>query len=279
VESLNREEIPFRNNPASRPGGGVLMKLKDRVAIVTGAGSGIGEAIAMLFAREGAKVAVVDVDREKGGRTVEKIRSAHGNAYFVAADVSKEREAEVAVQKVKALFGPIHILINNAGIAHSPASILDLSEEVWNRVFSVNLTGQFLFLQKVAREMVEDRISGAAVNLTSGVLTKVNRHRSAYCTSKAAIATLTKTAALDLAPYGIRVNAIAPGMIVTPMTAKYQTIQTEDAEYMRAWSSVTPMGRWGQPEEIAATALFLASDDASYITGSILCVDGGFTIT
>jgi NAD(P)-dependent dehydrogenase (short-subunit alcohol dehydrogenase family) len=253
------------------------MKLKDKVAIITGAGSGIGEGIAIRFAREGAKIAIPDIDGEKAERTAGKIRSMGKEALPLQADVSKATEVDEMVRKVKATFGPISTLVNNAGI-RVPTALLDLSEEEWNRTIGVNLNGVFLCTQRVVREMVQDNIAGSIVNISSVAAYKAFRNRAAYCASKGGVISFTRAAALELAEKNIRVNAIAPGIIDTPLTAQYKTGMEEDSQAMRAFLATVPLGRWGQPDDIAAAALFLVSDEASYVTGTTLIVDAGMVI-
>ncbi|MFC1823706.1 SDR family NAD(P)-dependent oxidoreductase [Thermodesulfobacteriota bacterium] len=254
------------------------MILQDRVAIVTGAGSGIGEGIALRFSQEGAKVAVVDMDRQKASETAEKIKISGKIALPLEADVSKSQDADRVVGEVKQQFGPIHILINNAGIRYA-SSLLEMTEEEWKRTLEVNLGGVFHFTQSVAREMIEDKIDGRIVNMSSIAAFKAVRNRAAYCTSKAAIIALTKVAALELAEYQIRVNAIAPGVIDTPLTAQHKAGMEEDSQAVRSFLSALPLGRWGQPSDVASAALFLVSDESGYITGETLTVDAGMMVT
>jgi len=257
-----------------RERGGKAMKLKDKVAIITGAGSGIGEGTAIRFAQEGARIVIPDIDGEKAERTAEKVRQLGQQALPLQVDVAKSTEVDAMVEKVKSTFGPINILVNNAGIRY-PTALLDLSEEEWNRTLAVNLTGIFLCTQRVAREMIKDQIAGSIINISSIAAYKAVRNRAAYCASKGGVISFTRVAALELADKNIRVNAIAPGIIDTPLTAHYKTSMEEDSQAMRAFLANVPLGRWGQPADIAAAALFLASDEASYVTGTTLIVDAG----
>jgi len=254
-------------------------KLQGMTAVVTGAGSGIGRSIAVVLAEEGCNIAAVDLNGQGAEETVKSISQTGQKAISIQADVSSSSEVDEALKQILQRWGSIHILVNNAGIATPPVSVLKLEETMWRRALDVNLTSQFIWTQRVATEMVRHKIKGRIVNISSGVLNKLVRYRTAYCTSKIAVAYFTKAAALDLAEHGIRINAIAPGMIITPMTDKYRTAPGDDADYMRAWTSAIPAGRWGEPREVARAVLFLVSDDAGYINGSVLTVDGGFTIT
>jgi NAD(P)-dependent dehydrogenase (short-subunit alcohol dehydrogenase family) len=244
-----------------------MPRLDGRVAIVTGAARGIGFAIAARFAQEGADVVVADLGEEA-------IREAAGRiprALPVVADVSVTADVRRLVDAAAARHGRIDVLVNNAGITHA-AEFLDLAEEDFDRVLRVNLKSMFLCGQAVARHMVAQRVRGAIVNLSSVNAVLAIANQVPYVVSKGGINQLTRVMALSLAPHGIRVNAIGPGTIATEMAQ--QAVLRDEAARRRILSR-TPLGRLGEPEEVAAVAAFLASDDASYLTGQTIYPDGG----
>jgi NAD(P)-dependent dehydrogenase (short-subunit alcohol dehydrogenase family) len=252
------------------------MLLADRAAIVTGAAQGIGRACAERLAREGAKVAVCDVNVEAGAEVVKAIAAHGGEAVLVRCDVSKPADIDSTLAAAVKAFGRVDVLVNNAGILDD-APFLDLSVDDLDRVLGVNLRGAFLMAQAVARQMVKQGrtaaggSAGAIVNMSS-----INERfglpdHVAYSISKGGISQLTKAAAIALAPHGIRVNAVGPGTIDTPILAGV----IKDKDFRAKVLSRTPLGRFGRPEEIAAIVAWLASDEASYVTGTTLFADGG----
>jgi NAD(P)-dependent dehydrogenase (short-subunit alcohol dehydrogenase family) len=249
------------------------MALTGKATIVTGAASGIGFAIAERFLRDGARVILADVDQTRGEKAEQQLAKL-GDASFVRTDVSRRLDAHNLVAAAIDAFGDIDVLVNNAGIVHG-ADFLDLKEEDFDRVLSINLKGSFLVGQAVARYMV-DKVArggaaGAIVNMSSINAVFAIANQVPYSISKGGVNQLTKVMALALAPHGIRVNAIGPGSIMTEMLA---SVNADPAAKNRILSR-TPLGRIGEPPEIAAIAAFLASDDASYITGQTIYADGG----
>jgi NAD(P)-dependent dehydrogenase (short-subunit alcohol dehydrogenase family) len=249
------------------------MALEGKTAIVTGGGGGIGFAIAQRFQREGAKVMVADIDKDKGEKA-ERDLAKLGEVQFVKTDIGKRLDIHNLVAATVEAFGDINILVNNAAIVHG-ANFLDLKEDDFDRVLRVNLKGSFLAGQAVARYMVEKVKAGgppgSIVNMSSVNAVFAIAEQLAYSVSKGGVNQLTKAMALSLAPYGIRVNAIGPGSIMTDMLAATNA----DPASTKRLLSRTPLGRIGEPSEIAAIAAFLASEDASYITGQTIYADGG----
>ncbi|WP_378947632.1 SDR family NAD(P)-dependent oxidoreductase [Mesorhizobium sp. ANAO-SY3R2] len=249
------------------------MKLDGRTAIVTGGATGIGYAIAERFVREGARVAIADINQEQG-IVAEAELAKLGEVRFVRTNVAGRLDVHNLVAAAIESFGEVDILVNNAGIDHK-ADFLDLAEDDFDRVLGVNLKGAFLTSQAVARFMVE-RVKaggapGAIVNMSSVNAVVAIADQVPYSVSKGGVAQLTTVMALALAPFGIRVNAIGPGSITTDRLSR---VNADPAAKNRILSR-TPLGRLGRPEEIAAIATFLASDDASYITGQTIFADGG----
>lgn len=246
------------------------MMLQNKVSIVTGGARGIGFAIARCFVGEGAKVVIADIDETAGQAAAASLRGA---CRFVATDVGNPRDAENVVAEACA-FGDLDILVNNAGIVHA-ADFLDIREADFDRVLRVNLKGAFLVGQAAARRMVDQvkagKPPGVIINMSSINAVVAISNQVPYCISKGGIQQLTKVMALALAPYGIRVNAIGPGSIMTDILKAVAT----DREAKRKLLSRTPLGRIGDPDEIASIAVFLASEAASYITGETLYADGG----
>ncbi len=244
------------------------MKLKDRVAIVTGAARGIGKAVALTLIREGAKVALVDVERERLEALKEDIEKKGGQAAAFVCDITKSSEVLAMVQQALANFGRIDILVNNAGIIRR-GTIETVTEEDWDRVIAVNLKGTFNCSKAVVETMKKQRY-GKIINVSS-IAGKMGDITSApgYGPSKAGIDALTKTLARQLASYGINVNGVAPHAIETEMSAQWSE------ERRKEIIASIPLGRLGKPEDVAEAVLFLASDQASFITGEILDVNGG----
>lgn len=248
------------------------MKLQDKISLVTGAGQGIGKAIALTFADEGSCVVVNDIDLDKATAVAEQINASGEKALPLRADVSQSKEVSGMVAEVIRSFGRIDVLVNNAGI-QTVSPFLDLSEEAWQRVIDVNLKGTFLCSQMVAREMVKNR-KGKIINISS-IHQSIPRYNKAhYDASKAGIMILTKDMALELSTYRINVNCIAPGAIATPMNKDI----LDSPERMAEMNSKIPWGRMGTPEEVAQVALFLASDETDYITGATIHIDGGSSL-
>jgi glucose 1-dehydrogenase len=245
------------------------MRFAGQVAIVTGGGNGIGRACAEAFAAEGAAVAVADVDGAAGAAVVAAIEAAGGRAIFVETDVGDPAQAQRLVDRTLADFGRLDVLINNAGIIKT-ADFLEISEADFDAVLRVNLKGVFLVGQAAARAMVA-KGKGAIVNMSSANAVLAIGNQVPYVTSKGAVNQLTKVMALALADKGVRVNAIGPGSILTDLL---KVVMSDDAARRRILSR-TPMGRCGEPAEVAKVALFLASDEASYITGQAIYPDGG----
>lgn len=246
------------------------MRLKDRVAVITGAAQGIGFACARRFGQEGAKVVIGDI-KAKGEASAERLRSEGIEAVFRQGDVGFRDMAEALAPKAVEAFGRIDILVNNAGITHG-ASFLDLTEEDFDRVLRTNLKSAFLCGQAAARRMVEQGKGGVIINMSSVNALLAIPNQVPYAISKGGLAQLTRVMAVGLSPHGIRVNAIGPGTIMTEL-ARNAVMQDENAR--RTILSRTPIGRFGEPEEVAAVAVFLASDDSSYVTGQTIYPDGG----
>ena len=245
------------------------MRLEGKVAVVTGAARGIGAACARRFAAEGAAVVIGDILEEQGEATAQSIREAGGTAAFVACDTGDGPQARALIAETVSRHGRIDVLVNNAGI-FTIADFLDVTEEDFDRVLRVNLRGYFLVGQAAAREMAAAG-SGSIVNMSSVNGVMAIDSIAAYVVSKGGVNQLTSVMALALAPKGIRVNAIGPGTILTELSG---SLLTDEAARRRVLSR-TPMGRVGQPEEIAGIAVFLASDDSSYVTGQVIYADGG----
>ncbi|MGH3674072.1 MAG: SDR family NAD(P)-dependent oxidoreductase [Pseudonocardiaceae bacterium] len=252
-------------------------KMEGRVALITGAGSGIGRAAAHRFAAEGCEVAVVDLVAGAAEETAGKIVADGGRAIACAADVTVDVEVRTAVAHAVEAFGGLDVLYNNAGV-NSSGSVADATEEDWDRCFAVNAKGTFLCSRAAAAYLAVSG-SGAIVNQGSVAALVGIPNFAAYCAAKGAVVALTRSMAIDLAPRGIRVNAICPGTVFTPlMEPMLQARGDGDMEVGLARTVVKyPIGRLGTPEEIASAALFLASDQASFLTGSILAADGGMT--
>ena len=239
--------------------------LSSKVVLVTGAGRGIGRAIAERFAKAGSAVAVNDVDGQAAAATAGAISDGGGTATAVQADVSDSAQVGAMVDSIMAGHGRIDVLVNNAGIVSPTRHFFEATEEWWRRIVDVNLTGHFLVSHPVARIMATHG-GGAIINMSSGGATRAHRSFTAYDATKGGIEALTRAMALDLGPYNVRVNALVPGAIDTSgMAADERALRGENV----------PLGRVGEPLDLTGAALFLASDDASYITGETLRVDGG----
>ena len=249
------------------------MRLKDKVALITGGTSGIGEATALLFAREGAEVAITGRNEKRGEAVVKRIKQGGSDAIFVRADVSVARDCRRAVERTVEAFGRLDVLFNNAGVYY-PQTTLECSEKEWDEQIDVNLKGTFL-MSKFALPVMISEGRGVIVNNSSGWGIVGGDHAVAYCASKGGVVLMTKAMAIDHGAQGIRVNCICPGDVETPMLpadAKMRGMKL--ADYMKG-AATRPMGRVGTVEEIARAVLFLASDDSSFMTGAALVVDGG----
>jgi len=250
------------------------MRLADKVALITGSGSGIGKSSALLFAREGATVVVNDLDAEKGQETVNEIVSAGGKAAFHRADVTNPEQVKGMVDAVIAEFGRIDVLFNNAGIS-GVGMLHEVEPEAWDRVMTINIKGVFL-PSKYALPYMMERKSGSIINMSSCIAEIGLARRASYSATKGAVLALTKSMQVDYAPYNIRVNALLPGTIFTPFVENYLRTSYDDPEAAIAQLKTRQLsGELGRPEDVAQAALFLASDESKFMMGSPLYVDGG----
>lgn len=248
--------------------------LDDRIAIVTGAGTGIGEAIASIFAAAGAHVAVADIDESAVKDTADSIRAAGGRATAYHVDVAEELSCAALAAGVIDQLGRCDVLVNNAGIGHV-GSVMDTEPDAFRRVMAVNLEGMYLMSRAILPDMLR-RHDGVIVNLASALGLTTMSDRFAYTVSKHGVVGLTRSMAYDLAPQGVRVNCICPGRVDTPFV-RARIAEYADADaYIRHTAEAHPIGRMARPEEIAQAALYLASPAASYTTGSAMVVDGGY---
>ena len=251
-----------------------MKRLENKVALITGAGSGMGKAQAILFAEEGAKIIAADINKDGLKKTVEEIEKNGGSAFAVEIDVSDQSSVEEGVRKGLEKYGKIDILSNTAGILDDYKATLDTPEKLWDKIMSVNLNGVYFMTNAVLPQMIE-REEGTIVNIASIAAFVAGGGGAAYTSAKHAIAGYTKQLSFDYGKKGIRVNAIAPGAVETGMTK--EIFKEGSADVMEAVKSV-PAGRYGQPEEIASVALFLASEESSFMHGAIVPVDGGWIV-
>jgi len=245
-----------------------------QVGIVTGGGQGLGWAFCQAFAEAGADLVIAELNPEKGKQSAERIRTMGREALFVQTDIRKKDDIDGMVARSLAKFGKIDFLMNNAGVALWRAAE-DMSVEEWQNMMDVNLNGLFFCCQAVGKHMIT-RQSGRIINIASmsGVIVNTPQPQAAYNTSKAAVIHLTKSLAVEWAQHGIRVNAIAPGYMATPMAKPF----FDDPQFGSVWMNLTPMKRPGQPEELGPLAVFLASEASSFITGTTILIDGGYSL-
>ncbi|WP_256762131.1 SDR family NAD(P)-dependent oxidoreductase [Cohnella sp. WQ 127256] len=253
-----------------------MARLANKIALITGAGSGIGQSSALLFAKEGATVVVNDLDAVKAEETVRLIEQSGGEAIFIGADVTNPEQVAEMVEAIKARYNRIDILFNNAGI--SGVGVLhEIEPEAWDRVINVNIRGVFLPSKYVLPLMMEQR-SGSIINMSSCIAEIGLAKRASYAATKGAVLALTKSMQVDYAPYNIRVNALLPGTILTPFVENYLRTSYDDPEIAIASLKTRQLsGDLGRPDDVAQAALFLASDEAKFMMGSPLYIDGGVT--
>jgi NAD(P)-dependent dehydrogenase (short-subunit alcohol dehydrogenase family) len=259
----------------SNKGSGSVMRLQNKVALITGGTSGIGEAVAELFVREGAKVAITGRNESRGQDVTARILESGGQAIFVRSDVRNAAECKRAVDETLRSFGRLDILFNNAGVFF-PNTVIECSEEEWDLQIDINLKGTFL-MSKYALQPMLAQGRGVIINNSSGWGLVGGDKAAAYCASKGGVVLLTKAMAIDHGRQGIRVNCICPGDVDTPMLPEDARLRGLDWKTYLAGCENRPMGRIGTPEEIAKAVLFLACDDSSFMTGAALVVDGGGT--
>ncbi len=250
------------------------MRLQGRVAVITGVGSGIGAATAIAMAREGARIVIADINEAAAKAVVEQIEKAGGQAVAVRADVAKAADNRMIVEKALATWGKLDIFLANAGVPQFPAPIEDEDEAVFDRIFAVNVKGVWLGA-KAALAVMKKQKRGVFLVTASTAAIRPRPGGQTYAASKGAVVTLTKSLALECAPHGVRVVAIAPVATETPMLPTFMGKKEIDAEGMARYVATVPLGRLNQPEDLANAAVFLASDEAAMITGSVLEVDGG----
>ncbi len=250
-----------------------MNRLENKVTLVTGGSSGIGRAAAQLFAREGAKIVIADINVEGGEETLQSVREAGGEAHFVRTDISKAADVEALVNKIIEIHGRLDCAYNNAGIFGELLSLVDHNEETWDHAIETNLKGTWLCMKYQIPQMLKQG-SGAIVNSTASSGIKAGRpFLSAYASSKAGIISLSKVAAMEYAEFGLRINVICPSHARTPMLEQFFEQRPEiEADFI----AQAPMGRIAAPEEVAEGALWLCSDASSFVTGHVLAVDGGF---
>ena len=251
------------------------MRLVNKVAIITGGNSGIGRACAIRFALEGAKIVIGAQDEKKGREVVDFIRKNGGQAVFIKTDVSKESDVKNLIDTAARLFGKVDIMFNNAGIELAKP-VTETSEEELSKVLSVNLKGVFYGCKHVIPVMVKGN-GGSIINSASAAGLVGSPNLAAYCASKGGVVLLTKQIALDFAKQNIRVNCVCPGAIETSMIERFIEKSPNPDETRKKLNEMHPLGRMGKPEEVASAALFLASDESSFVTGHALLVDGGLT--
>jgi 3-oxoacyl-[acyl-carrier protein] reductase len=250
------------------------MKLKGKVALVTGAGSGMGQAIAILFAQEGAKVSVVDIDAARGQKTVDLIKQNDGQGQFIKADVATSSDAERMIQTTVAAYSRLDILVNNAGVPMGPTSVDKVDENLYDRIMAVNVKAIYLS-GKYVIPIMKKQGGGVIINITSIAGVRPRPGLNVYCASKGGAIVLTKALAIELANDNIRVNSICPVAADTPMLAKFIGEDKDFEEGRKRFIATIPLGRLATPQDIAYAALYLASDEASLVTGANLEVDGG----
>ena len=252
------------------------MKLRGKVAIVTGAGSGIGQASAGEFAEEGAQVVVVDWNKEAGAHTAETIRQTGGEATYCYADVSNARDVETMVNTAVQHYGRLDVLFNNAAI-QAMAKLADTAEDVWDRVQRVNLKGVFLGCKYAIPAMISTG-GGSIINMASVLGFVGDPDLAAYCAAKGGVIALTKAGALAYGPQGVRINCICPGDVDTPLAQSYFHKEPDPERFRQEISSKYALRRIANPREVAQLAVFLASDSSSFITGTSMVIDGGLTV-
>jgi 3-oxoacyl-[acyl-carrier protein] reductase len=251
------------------------VKLANKVALITGAASGMGKSAALIFAQEGAKVAAVDIDEKQTQQTVSEIAKNGGQALALRADVSKSEDVQKMIDQTLAHFGALNIIYNNAGIEGESNFLSNMTEEQFDRVIAINLRGVFLGMKYALPHLIKAG-GGSIINQASIAGLVAARGGAGYCASKAGVIALTRVAALEYGRYNIRVNAICPGAIETPMA---QRIRKGQPPNPKAIQRISVLGRMAEPEEIAKVALFLASDDSSFATGAPFIIDGGWTVS
>jgi meso-butanediol dehydrogenase/(S,S)-butanediol dehydrogenase/diacetyl reductase len=250
------------------------MRLKDKVAIITGGGSGFGEVTGRLFAHEGAAVMLADINGAAAAEVAASINAEGGRAIWAQTDVTSGASAEAMVRATLNNFGRVDILFNNAGI-EGFGTVIESDETTWDRIFAVHVRGAFLCSKYAVQSMIDGERGGVVINVSSVAGLVGLQHMSAYSAAKAAIIGLTRAMAADFAPHGIRVNCIAPGTAMTPLGKRL--IENDTPERLAQRLSRYPMNRFAEPLEIARSVLYLASDDSSYTTGTCLVIDGGLT--